>query len=114
MNYDFFRTITSYNINAKCKLQPMTTFIKFIVSIFLLTLTGCGVHRHLNSSTDSLANNTDSVRKVEQYIRWGKKIEIIDIFSNHRPVLSSLEKHRDTILLLQFLNQNFDIIKPLS
>jgi len=96
----------------KRKLHPMTTFIKFIVPVFLLTLTGCGVHRHLNSSTDSLANNSDSVRKVEQYIRWSKKIKIIDVFSNHRSVLSSLEKHRDTILLLQFLNQNFEIVKP--
>ena len=94
------------------KLQPMTTFIKFIVSTFLLTLTGCGVHRHVNSSTDSLANNSDSVRKVEQYFRWSNKIEFIDIFSNHRPVLLSLEKHRDTILLLQFLNQNFELVKP--
>ena len=96
----------------KRKLQPMTTFIKFIVPVFLLTLTGCGVHRHLNSSTDSLANNNDSIRKVEQYFRWSKKIEYVDIFSNHPPVLSGLKKHRDTILLLQFLNQNFEIVKP--
>ena len=90
----------------------MTTFIKFIVWTFLLTLTGCGVQRHVNSPADSLANNSDSVRKVEQYFRWSKKIKFIDIFSNHGPVLSSLEKHRDTILILQFLNQNFDIVKP--
>jgi hypothetical protein len=90
----------------------MKTLANYIATV-LMTVFFCSCGQQKKETVDKEADHqilTDSA-KIEQYFQWTSNIDYIKAYEYDLSVLPSLEKNRDTVMLLDFLITNFDIVK---
>lgn len=90
----------------------MTTgsrFIMMLLSMALLSSCSQGNKKAAVNTEDKLSPGDSA--KLEQYFLWSENIEYIDERID-LSVLSKLEKNRDTAMLLNFLLDNYEKIRP--